>query len=88
MSSEDKGQEVLFPTVGDEGRVLSDEEAWQRYKKTGNYLGKFKDVKSANEYAQQLHLQQEAAPPGGAFGPQRLRRDQYGQLVQALLGVR
>lgn len=52
----DKG-EVLIPTVIN-GKVVSDEEAIKHYKETGEHLGIFKDIKSANAYAQKLHEQQ------------------------------
>jgi hypothetical protein len=49
--------EVLIPTVINGVRV-SEEEAIQHYRKTGEHLGIFKDIKSANEYADQLHNRQ------------------------------
>jgi hypothetical protein len=55
--------EVLVPGVGDGTtyplRKLTPQEALDQYKKTGNYLGIFKDPKSANAYAEQLHEDQE-----------------------------
>ena len=59
MSFEADGRQVLVPTVSDDGRILSEEEAIDQYKKTGKHLGKFDSVESANKYAQGLHEQQE-----------------------------
>lgn len=53
------GQEVLIPTVSDEGRILSDEEAVQQYRRTGKHLGKFNSVKAATRYARWIHREQE-----------------------------
>ena len=53
------GQEILIPTVSDDGRVLSDKEAIDVFKKSGRHLGIFKDSKSASKYAKELHDQQE-----------------------------
>jgi hypothetical protein len=55
------GKEVLLPTISDDGKVLSDKEAVDLYKKTGKHLGKFNSVEAANKYAQQLHEQQAKA---------------------------
>lgn len=52
------GQEVLVPTVSDDGRVLTDEEALQAFEKTGRHLGKFKTPEVATVYAKRLHDQQ------------------------------
>lgn len=49
----DKG-EVLIPTVYG-NRVLSDEEAIQRWRKTGENFGTFASVDDANAYAEWLH---------------------------------
>lgn len=59
------GREVLLPLVSDDGRVVSEAEAIQTYRKTGRHLGKFhtkgdaeNSVSSAEVYAQTLHDQQ------------------------------
>lgn len=54
------GYEYLLPTITQDGRAL-----WwapdiiNYYRKTGQYLGKFKDADSADAYAQALHESQE-----------------------------
>ena len=54
------GYEYLLPSVTQDGRML-----WwgpdivKEYQKTGQYLGKFKDPYSADQYAQALHDAQE-----------------------------
>lgn len=48
------GNEVLLP-LSDEGRIMTEDEAIQKYIKTGKHLGKFRDPASASTYAEQLH---------------------------------
>lgn len=52
------GKEVLLPTISDDGRHLSDQDAIAQYRATGKHLGMFGDINSANQYAQQLHEDQ------------------------------
>lgn len=63
MSFNDGNVEILVPTIAfnQQGKpyVMSDDEAINRYYQTGEYLGKFKTVEQANEYADRLHRQQD-----------------------------
>lgn len=52
------GREVLIPTVSDDGKVLTDEQAVDLYKRTGKHLGIFDSPEAATAYAQTLHEQQ------------------------------
>lgn len=54
MSFNDGGKEILIPTVIG-NQVVSDENAIAHYRLTGQHLGMFNDVPSANAYAEQLH---------------------------------
>ena len=58
ISFEEDGKEVLIPTVTDDGRVVSDDDAIALYRKTGKHLGKFRDVKSADAAAERIHEEQ------------------------------
>lgn len=59
MSFEDDGREILVPTVSEDGRVLSDDDAVAAYRKTGKHLGKFDNPDNATAFAKRLHEQQE-----------------------------
>lgn len=63
MSFEEGGQEILVPTVSEDGRIMSDDEAIAQYHKTGRHLGKFRSPREATAYASRLHDQQEAQGP-------------------------
>ena len=50
------GQEVLIPTVAKDGsKILSNEDAINQYKQTGEHLGIYKNVKDADEAADYYH---------------------------------
>jgi len=71
MSVNIDGQEVLIPTVSDDGRIMGDDEAVEQYRQTGRHLGKFRTPDEATTYAEDLHRQQEAmyAPAQPATSP-------------------
>lgn len=58
MSFNDGQAEVLVPTVSDDGRIMSDDEAIDAYRRTGRHLGKFDTPENATAYAQHLHEDQ------------------------------
>jgi hypothetical protein len=49
------GREVLLPTVSDDGRIMSNDEAVAQYKQTGKHLGIFDTPAHSTTYAQRLH---------------------------------
>lgn len=55
MSINEDGKEVLIPTVSPDGKILSDDEAIEQYRRTGQHLGIFDNVDDANYAAQKLH---------------------------------
>ena len=63
MSFNENGKEILVPTIAfdNAGKAvkLTDEQAIDRYHRTGEYLGKFNTVAEADSYAEQLHRAQD-----------------------------
>lgn len=50
--------EVLVPTVSDDGRIMSDQEAMETYYRTGRHLGIFATPDAATAFAKRLHNEQ------------------------------
>lgn len=59
MSFGEDGREILIPTVGEDGTLLSDDAAIDQYHRTGRMLGAFDTPQNATDYAGALHRQQE-----------------------------
>jgi flagellum-specific peptidoglycan hydrolase FlgJ len=68
ISVEMDGKEYLIPTVSEDGKVLSEDDAVKQFKKTGKHLGVFDSPEDATAYARQLHEDQQSlyAPQQGA----------------------
>lgn len=49
------GKEYLIPTVSDDGKILSDEDAIAQFRRTNKHLGAFDSPQSATAYATKLH---------------------------------
>ena len=58
MSVNFDGTEYLIPTVSEDGRVMSDDEAIQTFQQTGRHLGAFSTPEAATGWANQLHNEQ------------------------------
>jgi hypothetical protein len=52
------GREYLIPTVSDDGRILSDQDAVALFRRTGKHLGVFSSPDAATAYAESLHNDQ------------------------------
>ena len=59
MSINIGGKEILIPTVSDDGKIMTENEAIKQYLDTGRHLGKFRTAEEATTFAKQLHNEQD-----------------------------
>lgn len=57
------GKEILVPTVSDDGRILTNEEAIAEYDRTGKHLGVYETSDDATAAGHSIHLDQMSRPP-------------------------
>jgi hypothetical protein len=60
MSFGENGREILVPTVSEDARIMSNDEAIDQYHKTGRHLGIFDTPEHATVAAIKIHEAQEA----------------------------
>ena len=58
------GKEYLIPRVSEDSRLLTEDEAFDAFMKTGNHLGIFDSPENATAYASALHEQQASLSRG------------------------
>ena len=54
------GKEMLIPTVHPDGYIMSNDEAVERYKNTGEHFGEFDSPESSTKFAINLHNEHES----------------------------
>jgi hypothetical protein len=79
ISIEEDGREILIPTVVN-GKRISQQDAIDRYHRTGEHLGKFTTPDAADAYAQSLHNRQARTLDGGSSEP--TLQDQMGEAAK------
>jgi hypothetical protein len=52
------GEEVLIPTIGPDGRLMTPDEAIQQYLLSGQHLGKFRTPAESTAAGQTIHEQE------------------------------
>lgn len=70
------GRQVLIPTISDDGRTLTPDQAIQQYKDTGKHLGIFDTPENATAFAKQLSSAQ-----GNIVGAEAPAARDYGSLT-------
>ena len=59
ISFNQEGREILLPTVSDDGRIMTDDEAIGLFQQTGKHLGIFNNAQEATDYAKSLSTGQD-----------------------------
>jgi hypothetical protein len=54
------GNEYLIPRITDDGKILSEKEAKEHFKKTGKHFGIFESPEASTQHAKYLHNQQKS----------------------------
>lgn len=62
------GKETLIPLVSLDGRIMSPDEAIDEYYRTGQHLGKYKNVRDAERAGEAIHQDQVRYPPLDLLG--------------------
>lgn len=78
------GKETLLPTVSDDGRLLTDDQAVDQFRQTGRHLGKFSSPLMADAYAMALHNQQAGTLSGGPTPLAAKQPDQWGDYLKTM----
>lgn len=71
-SGKDKGKWIVTPGITPDGKVLTEDQAYDRAMRTGQHLGIFDSEKNSESYATFLHMKQggfQAYKNGGDYKP-------------------
>ena len=74
ISGEVDGKEVLIPTVIN-GKIVSEKEAWDHFRKTGEHFGTFDTPEHADAYAELLHQYGAAKLKGDPLAEEHWRKN-------------
>lgn len=59
MGIETGGKHVLLPTISPDGKLWSDDEAFENYKKTNQHMGVYPDQETTDRAGERIHEDQE-----------------------------
>jgi hypothetical protein len=63
------GNEVLIPTVSDDGHIMTNEDAILKYELSGRHLGEYPSVEASNAAAEAIHQDQMRNMPADTLDP-------------------